>query len=75
MLKPVVSGIARSRNGGHKHFSPQSPATAARRAESARFYSFLSSRLRARSRILFSFAVKLPIPDLEILSKIGSTEA
>jgi len=37
--------------------------------------SFFSSRLRARSRIFLSFAVKLPMPDLEILSRIGSTDA
>jgi len=36
---------------------------------------FLSSRLRARSRMRRSLAVKLPIPDFEILSRIGSTDA
>src|ERR1700736_3479654 len=38
-------------------------------------HSFLRSRLRARSRIFLSLSVKLPMPDLEILSRIGSTEA
>src|SRR5207302_9874941 len=38
-------------------------------------HSFFRSRLRARSRIFLSLSVKLPMPDLEILSRIGSTEA